>query len=109
MVEKASLSRPPSLLKMDVEGFEFDVFTQMLKEAQEKNLKHLLPQQISVELHYGTRMYDLPWHMRLRQAGEIALFAGMMYRQGGYVLVHVKYISGCDPCAEVLFVGVFCD
>jgi hypothetical protein len=109
MVEKASLSRPPSLLKMDVEGFEFDVFTQMLKDAQEKNLKHLLPQQISVELHYGTRMYDLPWHMRLRQAGEIALFAGMMYRQGGYVLVHVKYIRGCDPCAEVLFVRVFCD
>jgi FkbM family methyltransferase len=109
MVERASLSQPPSLLKIDVEGFEFDVFTQMLREAQEKNSKHLLPQQISVELHYSTRMYDLPWHMRLRQAGEIALFAGMMYRQGGYVIVHVKYIRGCDACAEVLFVRVFCD
>lgn len=109
IVEKANLPQPPVLLKIDVEGFEYDVFTQMLKEAQEKNLKHLLPQQISVELHYSTRMYDLPWHMRFRQAGEIALFAGLMYRQGGYVIVHVKYIRGCDSCAEVLFVRVFCD
>jgi len=126
-VEKAGLTHPPTLLKMDVEGFEYDVLTQMLIDSsphlqQEKNdtsadtddnnvvmKKEMLPQQISVELHYATRMFDLPWMGRQRTAAEIALFAGMMYNLGGYVMVHAKYIRGCDSCAEVLFVRVFCD
>lgn len=125
-VEKAGLIHPPTLLKMDVEGFEYDVLTQMLVDSsphlqKEKNdtsadtggnnaiEKEMLPQQISVELHYATRMFDLPWMGRQRTAAEVALFAGMMYNLGGYVMVHAKYMMGCDSCAEVLFVRVFCD
>lgn len=122
---KAGLTKPPMLLKMDIEGFEYDVLKQMIvsehkrKQEQETNGDGLdadvkgdmdmLPQQISVELHYATRMYDLPWIPRYRTAAEIALFSGMMYNLGGYVMVHAKYMRGCDSCAEVLFVRVFCD
>lgn len=129
---KAGLTQPPTLLKMDVEGFEYDVLKQMIvsehkrQQEQEQNEDGLdgdasgnkkdnagkddmLPQQISVELHYASRMYDLPWMPRYRTAAEIALFSGMMYNLGGYVMVHAKYIVGCDSCAEVLFVRVFCD
>jgi hypothetical protein len=70
----------------------------------------MLPMQISVELHYATRMYDVPWMMRSFTTSEIAMFVGMMYRRGGYVLVNHEPIGpGCWACAEVLFVKLFCD
>jgi len=85
-VERAGLTDSPTLLKMDVEGFEYDVLTQMIVDANvhngdsdnrhnsDKNKTDMLPLQISVELHYATRMYDLPWMPRMRTAAEIALF-----------------------------------
>jgi len=109
IIEKSGLTKPPTLFKMDVEGFEYDVFTQMINEAELSGSKDMLPSQISVELHYATRMYDLPWMMRQRQAGEIAMFSGIMYRKGGYLPVFVKYFQRCDACVELLFVRVFCD
>ena len=109
MEEHAKLNRAPTLFKMDVEGFEFSVLTQMLHDAHEYNKMHLLPNQISVELHYASRMYDLPWMLRSITAAEISMFVGMMYRRGGYVLVHHKsFGKGCYPCAEVLFVRMIC-
>ncbi len=110
LIEQTNMTDPPSLFKMDVEGFEFDVIAQMLDEALEKDTMHLLPTQISVELHYATRMYDVPWMLRYLQASEIAMFMGMMYNRGGYVPVNAKLIGpGCYSCAELLFVRAFCD
>ena len=110
MVEAAGLTKPPSLFKMDVEGFEFDVMAQMLEEARRSGSMHFLPTQISVELHYATRMYDIPWMMRRLTAAEISTFMGMMYNRGGYVPVHYEEIGpGCHSCAELLFVRAFCD
>lgn len=110
MMEAAGLTEAPSLLKMDVEGFEFGVLAQMLEEALESGSMNTLPMQISVELHYATRMYDIPWKMRLLTAAEISTFMGMMYNRGGYVPVHYEAIGpGCYSCAEILFVRVFCD
>ena len=86
------------------------MFTQMLKEAaQSQSAKDLLPNQIVVELHYSTRMYELPWMLRNLQAAEIAIFSGMVYNLGGYITAHVKYVYGCDACVEVLYVRTFCD
>jgi hypothetical protein len=110
MVKAAGLTEAPSLFKMDVEGFEFDVMAQMLQEAMESGSMDTLPLQISVELHYATRMYDVPWKMRLLTAAEISSFMGMMYNRGGYLPVHYEAIGpGCYSCAELLFVRVFCD
>mmetsp|Transcript_3342 Transcript_3342/g.3855 ORF Transcript_3342/g.3855 Transcript_3342/m.3855 type:complete len:440 (+) Transcript_3342:122-1441(+) len=109
MLEKANMRNAPVIFKIDVEGFEYDVLTQMLKEASESGKQHLLPKQISIELHYGTRMIDLPWIMRWRKTGEIALFSAMMYNVGGYLPVRIEPQGDCDPCMEVLYIRVFCD
>lgn len=110
MIKAAGLTKPPLLFKMDVEGFEFDVMTHMLDEAISSGSTHLLPLQISVELHYATRMFDLPWKMRTVTAAEISMFMAMMYNRGGYVPVHYQEIGpGCFSCAELLFVRIFCD
>jgi hypothetical protein len=68
----------------------------------------ILPHQISVEFHYASRMFDLPWMLRMRKAGEVALLFGTVYRKGGYLLVHVNFNPGCAPCLEVLFVRILC-
>jgi len=110
MIEKTGMTTPPALFKMDVEGFEYDVMTQMLDEAVASGSSHLLPSQISVELHYATRMYDVPWMLRTVTSAEIAMFMGMMYKRGGYMLVNYAPIGpGCYSCAEFLFVRVLCD
>jgi len=107
ILERANLTNAPALLKMDVEGFEFDVLLNMVNDARETGMMHMLPLQISTEIHYATRMYDLPWMMRFRQAGELMMFFGVMFR-GGYVVANKENIPGCDACLEVLFVRAFC-
>lgn len=106
MYNLTGMKGPPRLLKMDVEGFEYDVLSSMMSNAAEDD--SLLPEQIVVELHTATRMYDLPWLLRSRQAAEVTLLIGQMYRQGGYLPVYVDYNPGCGPCLEVLFVKVLC-
>lgn len=109
LLEKAGLKQAPDLFKIDVEGFEYDFLVQMLNEASQSSSKIKLPSQISIELHYKTRMYDLPWMPRSREAAEIAMFSSFMYNVGGYIPVAVKYVRGCDSCVEVLYTHVFCD
>jgi hypothetical protein len=92
---------------MDVEGFEYNVLSSMMPKSSSTGPENL-PEQIIVELHYASRMYDLPWMMRARQASEISMLISHMYRSGGYMPVHVDYDPGCAPCLEVLFVKVLC-
>jgi hypothetical protein len=99
---------PPRLLKIDVEGFEYDVFTSMMPTSHGPRDDHHLPEQIVVELHSASRMYDLPWMLRSRQAAEISMLISHMYRAGGYMPVYVDYNPGCPSCLEVLFVKVLC-
>jgi hypothetical protein len=114
IIKKAGLENsPPKALKMDVEGFEFDVLTAMLRDAAKKSTQHFLPSQISIEVHYGTRMYDLPWMLRFRQTGELALFFNMMY-QSGYLVVFSDINTEKDKnypgsVTEIVLVRVFCD
>ncbi len=81
MLKTAGIQKPPAYFKLDVEGFEYDIFTEMMQSPD------LLPRQIQVELHWGTRMTGLSWMPRLRTSGEIALMAGMMFH-GGFLPVH---------------------
>ena len=95
---------PPKLLKMDVEGFEYDVINAMLSSDQS-----IWPEQIMMEVHWATRMVDAPWMPRTRTAAEIALFFGELFNHGGYVVVGSKtFPRGCQACMEVLLVRVVC-
>ncbi|KAL7530922.1 hypothetical protein ACHAWF_003561 [Thalassiosira exigua] len=94
---------PPKFLKMDVEGFEYDVLHALLSSDPS-----VLPEQIALEVHWATRMVDVPWMMRTRTAAEIAMFFGGLFNRGGYIVTNVKIFDGCYPCSEVLLVRAVC-
>lgn len=98
MMQEAKIDTPPDYFKIDVEGFEYDIFTQMINESP-----HLLPLQIQVELHWATRMTPLPWMPRARSAAEIAMLGSMMFNAGGYMPVHLDFNPHCTSCMEVLY------
>lgn len=105
---KTGAKNAPKLVKMDVEGFEYDVIIGILEEYRNGHLpEELLPEQIIVELHWATKMVDLPWLLRTRGAAEISLFLGILF-SAGYMPVYSHFDSGCVPCLEVLFVRVLC-
>jgi Methyltransferase domain len=94
----AGIKEAPEYFKIDVEGYEYDIFTQMVN-----NDHALLPQQIQVELHWGTRMTGLPWMLRMRSTAEITLLMAMMFNVAGYMPVKLDYNPYCKSCMEVLF------
>jgi len=103
--KQTNTKSPPKLLKIDVEGFEFSVLPSMLRTSPQE----IWPEQIMVEIHWGTRMVDVPSMLRTRQASEIALLFGQLFNYGGYLPVNVKYFEpGCSSCMEVLLVRVVC-
>jgi hypothetical protein len=113
MLETAGVQEPPSYFKIDVEGFEYDIFSEMIQQEeirQQRNpeSKSLLPQQIAVELHWATRMTGVPWMPRTRGSGELALFSSMMYLGGGYLPIHLDFNVHCSTCMEVLYLRAIC-
>lgn len=107
----ANATGPPDYFKIDMEGFEYDIFTSTMIAAASSSpptSKEMLPSQIQVELHGATRMTGLSWMPRTRSAVELALFAGMMFTGGGYLPVHVDFNPYCTPCMEALHVQGVC-
>ena len=96
-------STAPSVLKMDVEGYEVGVLTEMMGMGRQ-----LLPDQMAVELHVRTG----------RQVGEPYVSDGEKFRLSneslmeivgkvgtmGYALVHRSDNERCAFCSEVTWV-----
>ena len=104
LVAATGIQHPPKVLKMDIEGFEFDVLSNMLQSPSS-----LWPEQIMMEVHFASRMIDLTWLLRTRQTAEMAMFFDLLYNKGGYMPAHIKYINGCPTCMEILLVRVHCN
>ena len=98
MLKVAGIDSAPTYFKIDVEGFEYDIFSNMIQESS-----HLLPQQIQVELHWATRMNGLSWMPRTRSAAEVALLTSMMFTAGGYLPLKLDFNPFCTSCMEVLY------
>ena len=65
------------------------------------------PEQIMIEVHWATRMVEVPSMLRTRQALEISLLFGQLFTHGGYLPVKSKYFDPhCSTCLEVLLVRV---
>ena len=94
----------PKLLKMDVEGFEYHVILNSIISSDSS----IWPEQIMMEVHWATRMVDLVWMPRTRTAAELALFFGVLFNRGGYIVQQVKYVPGCETCLEILLVRAVC-
>ena len=94
----------PKALKIDIEGFEYDVWANSILASPST----LWPEQVIMELHYATRMVDLPWMLRMRQAGELSLFFALMFQKGGYMPV-IQFWQRWPTLVEVLMVRVLCN
>jgi Methyltransferase domain len=97
MLKKAGITSAPSYFKIDVEGFEYDIFQSMVAHSPA-----LLPTQIQVEMHWATRMTGVQWMLRTKSSAEIALFSSMMHR-AGYLPILLDFNKYCTTCMEVLY------
>lgn len=106
LVELAqATSAPPKLLKMDIEGFEYSVLLDLLRTSPESTW----PEQISIEVHWATRMVDLDWMLRTKTAAEMTLWFTTLFTMAGYLPVARKFFSiGCPSCVELLLVRIEC-
>ncbi|EKX52478.1 hypothetical protein GUITHDRAFT_133561 [Guillardia theta CCMP2712] len=129
-------SRPPTFLKMDIEGWEYSVLTSII------NTGYMLPHQIAVELHwytggvggvywrgplptmmenahrfYMTKDYVAAGYMpadkdpptySYKTPGEIALFGAFLFLKGGYMIVDRKDNPDCKHCTELLLARLIC-
>lgn len=106
MLKKIGTSKPPTYLKMDIEGWEWGVIRSMMNSNAE-----LLPEMIAMEFHTKADASSggtgIPWMIRFKEAPEITGFALMMY-QKGYRLIHVDWDTICSHCLEVLWARIFC-
>lgn len=83
MLVLAGIRSAPAFLKIDVEGFEWNIFPGMLSAAQ----AHLLPLQIGFEIHQHALASGLGWRRNGKTIEEIALFGEMLFR-AGYLVLH---------------------
>jgi hypothetical protein len=95
-------SEPPLYLKMDIEGYEYQVLRSIIDGG------FLMPIQIAFELHYATFMEGLPWYGRRKSSGEIAAFMEYLHHQGGYFLLDRHDNPYCDFCTELLVTRLPC-
>ena len=103
-LSETSIKSPPKLLKMDIEGFEYTVVLDSILSSDPS----IWPEQIMMEIHWATRMVDLQWMPRTRTAAELALFFGVLFNRGGYILQHTNFDPGCQTCLEILLVRAIC-
>lgn len=95
--DKIGLSKPPSALKMDIEGFEWALIPAIIKTGK------FVPESFSFELHYSTHpmFTTILWTPRLRTDPEIGLFMELLYNFG-YVLVDRHDNPLCLHCTEIV-------
>jgi hypothetical protein len=91
-----------TLLKADIEGYEFDLFHQLLINDGIE-----LPEQIAFEMHHRTQMDGLDWYGREITSGEIALFARDLY-EAGYRVISREDNQRCVHCVEFTVVRFRC-
>eukprot|EP00993_Chasmostoma_nieuportense_P002301 NODE_3109_length_1028_cov_190.635960_g2965_i0.p1 GENE.NODE_3109_length_1028_cov_190.635960_g2965_i0~~NODE_3109_length_1028_cov_190.635960_g2965_i0.p1 ORF type:complete len:308 (-),score=62.58 NODE_3109_length_1028_cov_190.635960_g2965_i0:105-986(-) len=93
----------PTHLKIDIEGFEYTAFRHMFRHTPQ----HLLPLQISMELHTMTNLPGTGWKHRFKFPGEVATFAMLLFRHG-YLMIDRNDNPICSTCTEILLVRASC-
>ena len=102
-----------SLLKMDIEGFEYAVVESLFRQSA--SAAHLLPSQISFELHYRTAA-PVAWtdsgtwpliEQQALSAGDMSLL-WVQLADLGYVVVSREDNFKCIWCSEFTILRAFC-
>lgn len=102
-VSRRFLPRPPALLKMDIEGYEYGVLRSIFAAPDASQ-----PSQLLVELHWR----DIGPPISLRRWGEVSsgelLAFSLQLLDAGYRLAHADWETFCPHCIEVMAVKLFC-
>lgn len=106
LIEIAGVSQV-TLLKMDIEGFEWQVINQIVDSALQARTD-IFPMQIAVEMHYLTQFPEVNFHGRDLSPGEIYLYFESLFQRGGYVLAERRDNRFCAHCSEILLLKVMC-
>jgi len=99
IVKKFSPKKAPKYLKIDIEGFEYGVFRNMLRDS---NILSYIPEQIAVEIHTRVHWPALTWRHRQKSLLELRSWKVMMQLVGGYHLIHREDNPLCWYCSEIL-------
>ena len=98
----------PTYLKIDCEGCELDLFHEVLQT----NTHNLLPDQISVEMHYP---YDSNehsiWNKRFNDLSRVyhpTILANDMHNIAGFSIIDHIYNKQAQCCQEILFARTKC-
>ena len=137
LLSHAGLREAPTLLKIDIEGWEYSALTGIVDKGE------MMPQQIAVEFHWITggvggpywgnrslpammsgahnfaidksflqagRMqpYKHPPTYSYKTPGEMGAFGAMLFLKGGYLVVDRKDNPDCPHCCEMLLARVVC-
>ena len=95
LLESIGLSGPPTFLKVDIEGYEWEVLPAIIQTS-----KHP-PLQIAFELHYVTQMEGLSWFLRRKTEAEIGTFIELLVHNG-YFVIDRNDNEFCPHCTELL-------
>jgi hypothetical protein len=88
----------PTLLKMDVEGSEWDVLPAIISGPQD-----IQPLQIAFELHFITSISSVSWFRHQpKNALDIGKFIDYLFRQGDYFVVDRHDNPFCPSCSELV-------
>ena len=101
----------PTLLKMDIEGFEWEVLTNIMETSARHRRdtgEDIFPQQIAVEMHYFEASKLLSSYGRDRSPGEMFMYFQRLFQFGGYVLAERRDNMMCAFCSEILLVRAAC-
>lgn len=99
--------RGHTIFKMDVEGYEWEVFQGMLLDAE--NASDLeLPDQMYIEFHWGTQMKGLSWRGRAKSPLELFQLSQALFFKLGYIVTDKRPNTICPHCIEVLITRVLC-
>ena len=91
ILRKLNVTQAPFFLKMDIEGFEWEV----LKGLIDSGTAHSLPLQIAFELHCNPQCYG-------NAVDIMGNFMEMLYHQGGYFMIDRHDNVLCSLCSELL-------
>lgn len=95
VVKELGLTKAPTAMKMDIEGFEWTSIPAIIKSNVH------VPESFSFELHYDTSINEVTWKGRQRTDPEIGLFMELLYTLG-YVLVDRHDNELCGSCSEIV-------
>ena len=98
--------RAPELLKMDIEGWEWEVLPSLLRIGVSRDI---MPRQIALELHVRTypaaRKIAPPSFWRAKTPGEVAALMAMLFAHN-YVLIDRRDNAACSHCSEIVLADI---